>query len=52
MTTNNEENLMGELYLRMGFIENPFSKYSAEEEKTYLSKIMKNRGTMKAFYLK
>lgn len=30
---------MEELYLRMGFRENPFSKYSAEEEKAYLSKI-------------
>lgn len=30
---------MEELYINLGFNENPFSKYSAEEEKTYLGSI-------------
>lgn len=33
---------MAELYKRMGFTENPFTKFSAEEEAEYLSKIYHN----------
>lgn len=31
---------MAELYKNMGFSENPFSRFSAEEEKDYLQEIL------------